>query len=104
MAVPNISSMCRACAHNWTSSQRSRLGVSAGIPHACHRFFTAVYSKAEEPTGRHDPTDISTDAIKPSGVGNVACVVVLNCRHNDSPNQMGNLTASGVLTLTIPDM
>src|ERR1700676_5586867 len=100
MAVPNISSMCRACAHNWTSSQRSRLGVSAGILRACHRFFTAVCRSStrrlRSQRGRHDPTDVSTDATKPSGVGNVACVVVLNFRHNDGSNQMGNLTASGV--------
>ncbi len=44
----------------------------------------------------YDPTDISTDTTKPSGVGNVACVAVLNFRHNDGSNQLGNLTASGV--------
>jgi hypothetical protein len=44
----------------------------------------------------YDPADISTDITKPSGVGNVACAVVLNFRHNDGSNQLGNLTPSGV--------
>src|SRR5205807_6210608 len=43
----------------------------------------------------YDPTDTSMDTTKPSGVGNVACGAVLNFRHNDGSNQLGNLTASG---------
>ena len=45
---------------------------------------------------RYDANDISTDTSTPSGVGNVACAAVLNFRHNDGSNQLGNLTASGV--------
>jgi hypothetical protein len=44
----------------------------------------------------YDAHDTSTDTTTPSGVGNVACAVVLNFRHNDGSNQLGNLTASGV--------
>ena len=44
----------------------------------------------------YDPNDISTDTSTPSGVGNVACAAVLNFRHNDGSNQLGNLTTSGV--------
>jgi membrane-associated phospholipid phosphatase len=44
----------------------------------------------------YDPNDMSTDTTTPSGVGNVACAAVLNSRHNDGSNQLGNLTPSGV--------
>ena len=44
----------------------------------------------------YDPKDMSTNTDTPSGVGNVACAAVLNFRHNDGSNQLGNLTASGV--------
>ena len=44
----------------------------------------------------YDPNDISTDTTTPSGIGNVACAAVLNFRHNDGSNQLGNLTISGV--------
>jgi hypothetical protein len=44
----------------------------------------------------YDPNDMSTDTATPSGVGNVTCAAVLNFRHNDGSNQLGNLTASGV--------
>jgi hypothetical protein len=44
----------------------------------------------------YDPTDNSTDTTTPSGVGNVACTAVLNFRHNDGANQLGNLSASKV--------
>jgi hypothetical protein len=44
----------------------------------------------------YDPADVSFDITKPSGVGNVACAAVLNFRHNDGSNQLGNLTPSGV--------
>src|SRR5204862_549672 len=44
----------------------------------------------------YDASDTSTDTTTPSGVCNVASAVVLNFRHNDGSNQLGNLTASGV--------
>jgi hypothetical protein len=44
----------------------------------------------------YNPNDTSADTTTPSGVGNVACAVVLNSRHNDGSNQLGNLTASEV--------
>src|SRR3979411_2511915 len=44
----------------------------------------------------YDPNDSSTNTETPSGVGNVACAAVLNFRHNDGSNPLGNITASGV--------
>jgi len=37
-------------------------------------------------------------------VGNMACAAVLNFRHNDGSNQLGNLTASGVPYADYTDM
>ena len=39
----------------------------------------------------YDPTDLSTDTTTPSGIGNVACAAVLNFRHHDGSNQLGDL-------------
>lgn len=39
----------------------------------------------------YDPTDTSTDPGTASGVGNVACQAVLDFRHQDGSNQLGNL-------------
>ncbi len=44
----------------------------------------------------YDPANTSTDTNTPSGVGNVACAAVLEFRHNDGSNQLGNLAPSGV--------
>jgi hypothetical protein len=38
-----------------------------------------------------DPTDKSTDIETPIGIGNVACSAVLEFRHNDKSNQLGDL-------------
>ena len=42
------------------------------------------------------PDDQSVDTDTPSGVGNVACGAVLQFRHHDGSNQLGDLSASGV--------
>ena len=41
----------------------------------------------------YDPNDTSTDTTTPSGIGNVAAQAVLDYRHNDGSNQLGNLNA-----------
>ena len=43
----------------------------------------------------YDPSDTSTDITKATGIGNVAAQAVLDVRHNDGSNQLGNLSASG---------
>jgi len=43
----------------------------------------------------YDPDDISTDIETPVGIGNVACGAVLEFRHHDKSNQLGDL-AQGV--------
>ena len=39
----------------------------------------------------YDPTDDSTDIETPAGIGNVACAAVLEFRHHDKSNQLGDL-------------
>src|SRR5437660_1233851 len=38
----------------------------------------------------YDPNDNSTDVRHPDGIGNVACAGVLNFRHEDGSNQLGD--------------
>ena len=40
----------------------------------------------------YDSTDTSTELTKPSGIGNVACAAVLEYRHHDGSNQLGDLS------------
>ena len=39
----------------------------------------------------YDPSDTTTDATLPQGVGNVACAAVINFRHGDGSNQLGDI-------------
>src|ERR1700722_2706219 len=39
----------------------------------------------------YDPSDNSTDIETPTGIGNVACAAVLEYRHHDKSNQLGDL-------------
>jgi hypothetical protein len=39
----------------------------------------------------YDPNDNSVDTTKPDGIGNVACGAVLQFRHHDESNQLGDL-------------
>ena len=41
----------------------------------------------------YDPNDNSTDIETPQGIGNVACAAVLEYRHHDQSNQLGDLSA-----------
>lgn len=44
----------------------------------------------------YNPTDTSVDITTPTGIGNVAASSLLNFRHNDGSNQLGNLSTSGI--------
>jgi hypothetical protein len=44
----------------------------------------------------YDPDDTSADAHTPSGVGNVTCDALLQFRHHDGSNQLGDQSATGV--------
>lgn len=42
----------------------------------------------------YDPNDNSTDIETPTGIGNVACAAVLEYRHHDKSNQLGDMAAT----------
>ena len=44
----------------------------------------------------YDPSDTNTDIFTPSGIGNVACGAVLEFRHHDGSNQLGDYEPSGI--------
>ncbi len=44
----------------------------------------------------YDPDDLSRDTLTPTGIGNVACEAVLQFRHHDGSNQLGDESVSGV--------
>lgn len=44
----------------------------------------------------YNPDDTSVDTHTPSGVGNVTCDAVLQFRHHDGSNQLGDLSGDGV--------
>lgn len=44
----------------------------------------------------YNPDDLSRDTLTPAGIGNVACEAVLQFRHHDGSNQLGDESASGV--------
>ena len=84
-------------------SQRTAAKENKAISFAAYRAVvdlfpgdkTAVFDPLMASLG-YDPSDTSTNITIPSGIGNLACAAVLNFRHNDGSNQLGNLTASGV--------
>lgn len=39
----------------------------------------------------YDPADMTTDTATPAGIGNVACQAVLDVRHHDGSNQLGDV-------------
>lgn len=43
----------------------------------------------------YDPSNTSTDTTTPAGIGNVACTAVLDFRHGDGANQLGNEPGGG---------
>jgi hypothetical protein len=58
----------------------------------------------------YNAADASTDTTTPAGVGNVACKAVLDFRHNDGSNQLGNLNGgapysdyTGYASVNTPD-
>jgi hypothetical protein len=50
----------------------------------------SVYKPLMKELG-YDPDDHSTDIETPTGIGNVACAAVLEFRHHDKSNQLGDL-------------
>lgn len=77
-------------------SQRGGINKNKAISFAAYRAATnlvpmgaPVYDELMASLG-YDPADTTTDTTKPAGVGNVACQAVLDLRHRDGSNQLGD--------------
>lgn len=73
--------------------------ISFAAYRAAVDFFPGDESSVFRPLMEHlgfNPDDTSTDITTPSGIGNVACNAVLQFRHHDGSNQLGDLSGNGV--------
>lgn len=80
------------------ASERTPANVHKAISFAAYRasvdifpgLRTAVFDPLMASLG-YDPNDTSTNPTTPSGIGNRACQAVLDFRHNDGSNHLGNV-------------
>jgi hypothetical protein len=85
------------------SGERNLLNKNKAISFAAYRAAVDLFPADEAAVFRplmaqwgYDPDDLSLDASTPSGVGNTACGAVLQFRHHDGSNQLGDLSGNGV--------
>jgi len=86
------------------ASERTLANKEQAISYAAYRALAdvlpvdtnSVYIPLMKQLG-YDPSDESTDIETPAGIGNVACAAVLEYRHHDKSNQLGDL-AQGAYT------
>ena len=80
-------------------SERTSANKQKAISFAAHRALVDLFPfdqslfDAQMTSLGYDPNDDSTDTTTPTGIGNVACTAVLNFRHSDGSNQLGDLHA-----------
>jgi hypothetical protein len=80
------------------ASERTLANKEQAISYAAYRALVdvlpvdtnSVYIPLMKRLG-YDPNDDSTDIETPTGIGNVACAAVLEYRHHDKSNQLGDL-------------
>jgi len=80
------------------ASERTEANKEKAISYAAYRALAdvlpvdtnSVYRPLMRQLG-YDPDDTSTDIETPEGIGNVACAAVLEFRHHDKSNQLGDL-------------
>jgi membrane-associated phospholipid phosphatase len=79
------------------ASERTLLNKQKAISYAAHRALVDLFPfdqslfDAQMTSLGYDPNDNATDTTTPTGIGNVACTAVLNFRHPDGSNQLGDL-------------
>jgi len=97
------------------ASERTLSNKERAISYAAYRALTdvltvdtnSVYTPLMKELG-YDPDDHSTDIETPTGIGNVACAAVLEFRHHDKSNQLGDLAQgpysdwSGYVPVNVP--
>jgi hypothetical protein len=82
-------------------NERTEANKERTISYAAYRALTdvlpvdtsSVYAPLMKELG-YDPDDHSTDIETPTGIGNVACAAVLEFRHHDKSNQLGDMAPS----------
>jgi hypothetical protein len=79
-------------------SEQTKTNKERAISYAAYRALADVLpgdiESVYKPLMRHlgyDPDDNSTDLETPTGIGNVACAAVLEFRHHDKSNQLGDV-------------
>jgi PAP2 superfamily len=80
------------------ANERTQANKERAISYAAYRALAdvlpvdteSVYKPLMQQLG-YDPNDNSTDIETPTGIGNVACGAVLEFRHHDKSNQLGDL-------------
>ena len=85
-----------------TASERTEANKERAISYAAYRALSdvlpvdtnSVYTPLMWELG-YDPDDHSTDIETPTGIGNVACAAVLEFRHHDGANQLGDMALRG---------
>jgi PAP2 superfamily len=83
-------------------SEQTQANRAEAVSFAAYRALVDLFPADENSVFRplmqslgYDPADRSSDPAMPAGIGNLACAAVLEFRHNDGSNQLGNLTAAG---------
>jgi len=83
------------------ASERTEENKQRAISYAAYRALTDVLSADTESVFKplmrqlgYDPNDHSTDIDTPTGIGNVACGAVLEYRHHDKSNQLGEMDST----------
>jgi len=82
-------------------SERTQSNKERAISYAAYRALVDILPENTESVYRplmrqlgYDPDDKSTDIETPTGVGNVACGAILEFRHHDGSNQLGDMASS----------
>lgn len=79
-------------------SERTLTNKERAISYAAYRALTDLFPSNSDSLFRplikelgYDPNDLSTDIETPTGIGNVTCGAVLEFRHHDKSNQLGDI-------------
>jgi PAP2 superfamily len=85
------------------NEERNLANKNEAISFAAYRALVDLFPADEATVFRplmqqlgYSPDNTSMDAHSPSGVGNLACDAVLQFRHHDGSNQLGDLSGDGV--------
>ena len=79
------------------ASERTLANKQKAISYGAYRALVDLFAfdkslfDAQMASLGYDPTDNSTDITTATGIGNVACAAVLNFRHSDGSNQLGDV-------------